>query len=429
MDVACLYIRDFLVALARRDAPSLEGRPVVIGGSPDEHAAVIACSPEAAATGVTVGMTLRRALALCHDAVFLPHQESQSTAEANRVVTLLNRYSPLVEAIAPGHVHFEARGLAQMSGMSEVAFFGDLYQAMRAETGLPISLGVAETVFAAHAVAISDARFAAPGPSSPIPSARWSTARTRTKENAEAEEPGPVLVPTGQDKAYLARLPIEVLPVSPLMHQRLRQFGLERLGQVAKLSFSAMQAQFGLDGARAWNLANGKDNSLIVPGRDELRIDEEMELPAPTALSEPIVVATRVLLQRGLQHPDIRGQSLRRLDWRLGLESGEQISRKFVFREPTNDVPRMLFVARSRIERLQLASAAVSVGVTLSGICSEYGHQANLWPVGPRRQKELVEAVEQLNERAGGPQVFRIVEVQPWSRIPERQLGLAAFGP
>ena len=89
----------------------------------------------------------------------------------------------------------------------------------------------------------------------------------------------------------------------------------------------------------------------------------------------------------------------------------------------------MLFALQPKIERLQLPAAAVSVGVTLSGLCSEYGHQANLWQVGPRRHRELLEAVEQLNARVGGPQVFRIVEVQGWSRIPERQLGMVAFGP
>lgn len=402
MDVACLYVGDFLVALARRDNPGLARRPVVIGGSPDEHSTVIACSREAAAAGVTVGTTLRRALALCHDAVFLPHQEGKATEEANRIVALVESHSPLVEAIAPGHVHFEVRGLAQMNGTTEEAFLRDLHEAVRGETGLPVSLAGAATMFAAHAVALF---------------------RSECGDVAE-----PVLVPQGQDVGYLARLPVEVLPVSPLMHQRLRLFGLERLEQVAALSFSAMQAQFGREGARAWELANGKDDSRIVPRREELRVTEEMELPAPTALSEPIVVATRALLHRGLEHEDIRGQPLRRMDWRLGLESGEQVSRSFVFREPTNDARQMLFVARNRIERLQLASAAVSVGITLSGICSEYGHQGNLWPVGPRRQKELIEAVEQLNERTGGPQVFRIVEVQPWSRIPERQLGLVAFG-
>ena len=65
MDVACLIVPNFLVALARREHPELAKRPVVVGGAPEEHAAVTACSPEAAAAGVTVGTTLRRALAHC----------------------------------------------------------------------------------------------------------------------------------------------------------------------------------------------------------------------------------------------------------------------------------------------------------------------------------------------------------------------------
>jgi DNA polymerase-4/protein ImuB len=213
------------------------------------------------------------------------------------------------------------------------------------------------------------------------------------------------------------------------MHQRLRLFGLDRLGQVADLPFSAMQAQFGREGAKAWELARGRDTSKVVPGRDELRVTEELELPAPSALVEPLVVGTRALLQRALRRPEVRGHSLRRLDWRLGLENGEMVSRRSVFREPTNDVARMLFALKGKIEQLQLTAAAVSLGLTLSGLCSEYGHQANLWPIGPRRQRELAEAIEQLNARVGEPQVYRIVEVQPWSRIPERQLALVEFTP
>lgn len=399
MEVACLLVPNFLVALARRDNPALEGRPVVVGGSPEEHAAVTACSEEAAAAGVTIGTTLRRALALRPDAVFLPLQEGTVGMEAGRIIELLQRYSPAVEAIEPGHVHFDAAGLAALAGMSDEAFLRDLHAAAFSATGLPIALAAGETVFAAHAAATC----------------------------ARGGE-GAIVVPRGEAKAFLAELPVEVLPVPPVMHQRLRLFGLERLGQVAALAFSAAQAQFGRDGARAWRLANGQDQSSIVPRPDEVRISVELDLPAPTALSEPLVVGTRVLLQRAMERQELRGHSLRRLDWRLGLESGEQLTRRCVFREPGDDPARMLFALKPKIERLQLPAAAVSLGLTLSGLCSEYGHQANLWPIGPRRQKELAEAVEQLNTREGGPQVYHIVEVQPWSRIPERQLGLVAFG-
>jgi nucleotidyltransferase/DNA polymerase involved in DNA repair len=408
MDVACLLVPNFLVALARRDTPSLRTRAVIVGGSPEEHAQVTACSDEAAKAGVTVGTTLRRALALCPGAVFLPLQESAAAAEALRLTELLERHSPVVEAIAPGHAHFDVRGLARMAGMEEVAYLRDLHESACAVSGLPVHVAAAATVFAAHAGAVMpDPRFAVPG--------------AVTSGSA-------VLVEMEETKPFLAALPIEVLPVDPAMHARMRLFGLERLGQLAELPFTAMQAQFGRDGARAWELARGKDDTVIVPGREELRISDEMELPAPTSLSEPLVVGTRALLQRALNRPEVRGQTLRRLDWRLGLESGEQVTRRFVFREPTNDLVRMMFVAKNKIERLQLGAAAVSLGVTLSGLCSEYGHQVKLWQTGPRRRRELLEAIDQLNAREGEAQVYRIVEVQPWSRIPERQLALVAYG-
>ncbi len=401
MDVACLVIPGFPVALARRDDPRLRTRPVVIGGSPGEHAQVTACSREAAEGGVVTGMPLPRALALCPKAVFLPLQESHIAAEAEAILDVLRLHSPAVEAIAPGHAHFDIRGLARMSGLGDEAYLHDLHEAVTLTCRLPVQLAAADTVFTAHAGAIAVA-----GPA-----------------------PRAILVPGESARAFLAPLPVEVLPVPGAMHQRLRLLGLERLGQVAELPFSAMQAQFGRDGARAWNLANGRDDSAVVPKPSEVQVTVEIELPAPSALSESLVVATRALLQRALARPEIRGHSLRRLDWRLGLENGETVARRFVFREPTADAARMLFVVKGKVERLQLTAAAVSIGVTLSGLCSEYGHQANLWPIGPRRQKELAEAIEQLNTRVGEPQVYRIVEVQPWSRIPERQQALVAYRP
>lgn len=407
MHVACLHIPNFIVALARRERPELRRRPVVIGGSPEEHAQVTACSDEAAAAGVTIGTTLRRALALCPKAVFLPLEEGVVMAEAERLLEMLQLYSPVIEALGPGHVHMDVRGLPEMTGADDETYLRDLYEAVASATGLPVRLAGADTVFAAHAATIANS----------VHGSRFAI--------SDAE---PVLVRPEGHREFLDSLPVEVLPVSPLMHTRLRLLGLERLGQIAELSFSAMQAQFGREGARAWELTQGQDDSRVVPRREELRLSEEIELPAPATLSEPLVIGTRALLTRVLGRPDMRGQTLRRLDWRLGLESGEQVTRRLVFREPTNDPARMLFVIKGKIERLQLASPAVSMGVTLSGLCSEYGHQGNLWQAGPRRQRELIEAVEQLTEREGGPQVFRILEVQPWSRIPERQLALVAYG-
>lgn len=425
MDVACLIVPNFLVALARREHPELAGRPVVVGGAPEEHAVVTACSPEAAAAGVTVGTTLRRALALCPGAVFLPVQEGFARAEAQALAEFVKDHSPLVEVVAPGHVHFEIRGLARLHGLSDEEYLAQLHESVTAATRLPVQLGAAGSVFVAHVAALR------PQSPAPAPGSCGAGERERPRRRPSiGHHPPPTvqLVPPGAEREFLSRAPIDVLPVEPVMLVRLRLFGLEWLGQVAEIPVSAMQAQFGPDGARARALARGEDHSRIVPQREEIHVTEELELPAPAASSEPLVVGTEALLNRALAHEDVRGQTVRKVDWWLGLESGEQVSRRVVFREPTSDAGRMLFVLRGKIERLTLDAAAVGVGVTLSGLCSEYAHQGNLWQLGPRRQRELEQAIEQLTTRAGEAQVYRVVEVQPWSRIPERQVALVAYG-
>ncbi|MEO8540209.1 MAG: hypothetical protein ABI577_10755 [bacterium] len=426
MNVACLIVPNFLVALARRDHPELAQRPVIVGGAPEEHSAVTACSPEAMAAGVNVGTTLRRALALCPNAVFLPVQEGFARAESELLTELVKDRSPLVEVVSPGHVHFEVRGMARMLGLGDEDYLAQLHESLAAHTRLPVQLGAANSVFVAHVAAVR------PHHPTPSPGAAGERERQRARPNPKSKtlnpKPSVHLVPDGTEREFLANAPVDVLPVDPVMHVRLRLFGLEWLGQVAEIPLSAMQAQFGPDGTRARGLARGEDHSRIVPQRQEVHVTEEIELPAPAASSEPLVVGTEALLQRALAHEEVRGQTVRRVDWWLGLESGEQVSRRVVFREPTSDAKRMLFVLRGKIERLELDAAAVGVGVTLSGLCSEYAHQVNLWQLGPRRQRELEEAIEQLNARAGEAQVYRVVEVQPWSRIPERQVALVAFG-
>ncbi|MEX1102942.1 MAG: hypothetical protein WED87_01750, partial [Dehalococcoidia bacterium] len=149
MEVACLYVEEFAVALARRDDPRLRKRPVIIGGSPDEHAAVTGCSRDAAEAGVTIGLPLRRALALCPKAVFLPLQESAIAQEWNRIADLLQLYSPAIEGISPGHAHFDVRGLARMAGLDDETWIADFHESVSASSGLPVRIAAADTVFAA----------------------------------------------------------------------------------------------------------------------------------------------------------------------------------------------------------------------------------------------------------------------------------------
>jgi len=398
MEFICALVPHFSVALARRDNPALQALPVVTGQASEARGSVIDCSDEAMRAGVAPGMLITRAQVLCPSAAVIPMREEQAKAAGEAFADVLADLCPATEAIEPGHVHADVRGMAKLAGLGPAEYLAELQETIAGLTGLAVRVGGASTVFVAHAAA----GFLA-GPSCHI----------ARREGEEA----------------LGPLPVEALPVSNEMLRRLHLFGLERLGQVGELPPTALQAQFGREGLLAWRLIHCEEPGRLMPRHDEVRIVERVSLPAPAVMSTPLVLGTEIVLQRALRHPEADGRALRRADWVAELENEERLSLPFVFREPTADPARMLFVIRNAIERQVLTAPATAIEVTLSGICSEYVRQERLWRSGPRNQEALSEAIEQIGARTRGQQIYRIVEVEPWSRIPERQRALAAYSP
>jgi DNA polymerase-4/protein ImuB len=343
-------------------------------------------------------MPLTRALVLCPSAAVVTLRQEEVETSARAFMAMLGDLCPAVENIEPGHVHADVRGMAKLTGLTPSAYLAELQEALAGRTGLPVRAGGGTTVFGAHAAAV------------------YLANPTRLLRASDAAN-------------LLGALPVDALPVSEAMLRRLYLFGLERLEQVGALPPAALQAQFGREGLLAWRLIHGEETGRITPALDEVRVVERIELPAPAVASPPLLLASEILLQRALRRQEIDGRSLRRADWIAELENGERMPLRFVFREPTADPARMLFVIRSGIERLVLIAPVLAVELILSGIRSEYVRQERLWDSGPRGAAALGDVIEQLTVREGSPQIYRIVEVEPWSRIPERQRALAAYSP
>jgi nucleotidyltransferase/DNA polymerase involved in DNA repair len=110
MRVACVAIPHFMVEVERLHEPSLRGRPVVVGGAPEERKEVLDCSPEAMARGVRPGMALREALSRCAEAAFVEAHPERYQATMQAMVNALLELSPLVEPVAPGVIYVGVDG-------------------------------------------------------------------------------------------------------------------------------------------------------------------------------------------------------------------------------------------------------------------------------------------------------------------------------
>ena len=105
MRVACVAVPHFMVEVERLHEPSLRGRPVVVGGPPEERKEVLDCSTEAMARGIRPGMPLREALSRCAEAAFVEAHPEWYEATTLALVNALLELSPLVEPAGPGVIY------------------------------------------------------------------------------------------------------------------------------------------------------------------------------------------------------------------------------------------------------------------------------------------------------------------------------------
>jgi len=246
---------------------------------------------------------------------------------------------------------------------------------------------------------------------------------------ASTSRPGSARKVVGEPGRFMSRFPVELLPVEYRTVQRLHSFGLHRMEDIAALPRGAMQAQFGKTGALAWDLANGFDDRPLLPRRTQEAVSEHLTFPDATASMAAILPAIESLLSRAFNHPRLakryaretllEAQVLRRPPWTL----------RVAFKEPAGAPVKALFAIKAKLDGVALPGPLEDMRLTLTGLTGEAGRQESLW-TEVLREQQLHDAVTQLQARLGTPPpIYRVRELEPWSRIPERRHALIQLSP
>lgn len=234
MKIAYILVPHFPCQLERLNDSSLVGKPLVIGGQPWEKGTVYCCSPEALRDGVHPDMPLRQAEQLCPQAIFLPINEERYQEIHRQLIKALAPFSPVVETVELGQVCLEASGLKCLYGPDE-KLARSIRDVIKRETNLLPQVGIASNRFVANVAA-----------------------QLATYDK-------PQVIPTGEEQAFLAPLPIDFLPASEQTKRFLGILGIKTIGQVAQMSKDALAKQFGAEGVFIHDLALGYDNRPLCP--------------------------------------------------------------------------------------------------------------------------------------------------------------------
>jgi nucleotidyltransferase/DNA polymerase involved in DNA repair len=243
-----------------------------------------------------------------------------------------------------------------------------------------------------------------------------------------------VIVRPGEEGKFLASQPLGVLPLDPDTHRRLLQLGVRTLGALAALPEEAVVSQFGRSGRRLWRLAAGLVSEPVVG-----RVVPEPIVAALTFFSsigdrDLLAHALDKLVDRALGDPRRSGWRVQVVRVRAELEHGASWLVAATLKDPSSTRERIAAPLKTQLERSPPAGAVERLVVEFTAFAPGtveqqlFARDANAAARAGRR-RALQSAAQEIALRIKRPMLYHVIEVQPWSRLPERRYALIDYEP
>ena len=154
--------------------------------------------------------------------------------------------------------------------------------------------------------------------------------------------------------------------------------------------------------------------------QDGLRFDD------PLGSVEAVMAAIDQLLAHTYSQPALQGRSVRQVRLRALLSDGTSWERLYTFKEAlsTRDAARRALKSKLDLPNGLPPAPMDELALELLGLAGEAARQPGLFVARARQLAEIAEAARQLRTRYGRVPLYHAMEVEPWSRIPERRWAL-----
>lgn len=326
----------FYASVEVLDHPEWQGQPVIVGGR-SARGVVATCSYEARAFGVHSAMPLFEARRLCPHGIYTPPRPHRYAELSHRIMEIFHETSPLVEPLSIDEAFVELTGMERLGGAPAIAH--GVQERIGKELGLSASVGLAPSKFLAKLA--SDMR----------------------------KPHGFVVIRQEEAAALLAPLPVtKIFGIGRSAAEKLRQLGLETIGQLAVADLSVLRQALGSNAQRVQGLAAGLDDRPVINEEPAKSIGREntfeVDYTTEEACREEIL--------------DLSGQ----VGWRLRREgfAGHTVTLKVKFadfhtitRSVSGDRPvqwdeEIFQLAEGLLKKVNVRPGVRLLGVSVSGL-------------------------------------------------------------
>ncbi len=345
---------------------------------------MLAASYEAKAMGVRTAMSERVARSLCPDLVVVPPRMSAYTQASQAVFEVFRDITPTVEGISIDEAFLDVAGLRRLVGTPE--FIAQVVRSrVRAEVGLPISVGVASTKFLAKIA------------------------------SAVSKPDGLLVVPVGGEKQFLHPLPIERLwGVGKVTSAKLRERGIATIGQLATAQEQAVVGAVGAAAGRhLWALANIRDSRPVAPGRRRHSMGAQRAIGAGARSGAELDEVLMGLIEKVSGRLRDSGRWGVTFTLRLRLADYSRITRSRTLAQPSGSTVTFLRLGRQLLDETSsiIADRGITLlGVTVAGLSEPDRLQPTL-PFDVASSGQIDLAMDQVREKFGHAALIRGVHV------------------
>ncbi len=369
--IAHLDLDCFFVSVERIKNPALNGKPVAVGGNADGRGVVASASYEARKFGVRSAMPTRRALQLCSQLIVVGGDHASYGKYSDRLYKRMLDFTPVIERASIDEMYMDFTGCESLYGNDLPGFMKTLQQCVWNEFSLPCTIALGSNKYI-------------------------------TKIGAGTVKPAGVChIPHGEEKKFLAHLPIDVIPgIGPKTAPLLREKGFISVADIQQKSAEQMSALLGEAGLHLLDIANGK-------GPDTLTVEwERKSISREETFGHDIGdVGQLVKILHSLSEDTC--STLRSYQWKaktvtLKLRYADfKTLTRAVSIEPTDDDTVVLESALALLRAAYSGKEAVRLlGIRLSNFSGRGEGNLSLFPDDSRRS-QMFDAVDKLRKKFG----------------------------
>jgi len=398
------------------------GRPVIIHA----RGRIAALSPEAEEAGLSPGMPLGQAYAICPHAESLPYDEDLYRAAQRRVLDICAAYLSVIEPFSLHGVFLDLAGAGEPAQV-----IPEITNAVKERGGFTCQAGVGSSKLVARIAALEQSK----PPEWLSATAPTGGAVFRPREGTRLlKKARPIVVPKGQEAQFLAPLPLSrlwLLDQGTIEH--LEALGITTIGLLQQTPASQLIERFGRLGRSLSELAVGVDRSPVRACYPPPVIEARLPLAGGAQDMTIVESGLRRLAREVAAQLRSRRQGYRRVGLEIESDDGGSISRWMrtsitvisedeLFRAAERLLARALGLALGRAN-LKAPMTALTLRAAELRHCA--GAQLDL--LGEReqeRQRErLMEAVTSAQKRFGARSLRWAREVE----VPRRERMLACL--